>query len=175
MLVDAVIDMLADTPVASITTRAIGRKIAMDPQVIFRNFGSLNNLLIETSKEMGRRFSPVVTPENLFETMGLLLPRYTLLTYLLGSGVPGSELILDDQRLTLEAVKARPEFQGLPDRLTNAMAIVSIFVLEGLLGFLSVHPFSHEEVSDANQLFGVLTRRFGELGAELGWESHERS
>ena len=67
LLIEAVIDLVLTTPIEDITTRSIGEKISMDPQVIFRNFGSLNNLFIAVSKEMGARFSPAVTPENFIE------------------------------------------------------------------------------------------------------------
>ncbi len=156
-------------PVEEITSRAIGEKIQMDPQVIFRNFGSVNNLLVQVSKVMGTRYSPVVTPENFIETAMLLMPRFKLLIYLLGVGVPGDQLMLDDGRATMESIKARPEFEHVSERVTNAMAIISIFVLEGTLAFNSIHPFSAEEMMDAVQLFGALTKHVGELEDELGW------
>jgi hypothetical protein len=169
LLVEAVIEMVQTMPVEDITSRAIGEKIQMDPQVIFRNFGSVNNLLVEASKVMGTRFSPEVTPENFIETAGLLLPRFKLLIYLLGVGVPGDQLMLDDDRATMESIKARPVFADVSERVTNAMAIISIFVLEGALAFNSIHPFTSEEMMDAVQLFGAITQHVGELADELGW------
>jgi hypothetical protein len=106
VLIEAVIEMVQTMPVEEITSRAIGEKIQMDPQVIFRNFGSVNNLLVQVSKVMGTRYSPVVTPENFIETAMLLMPRFKLLIYLLGVGVPGDQLMLDDGRATMESIKA---------------------------------------------------------------------
>ena len=171
LLVEAVIDLVQTTPVEEITTRSIGEKIAMDPQVIFRNFGSLNNLFVAVSKEMGARFSPAVTPDNFIEHLPVLIPRFKLLTYLLGNGVPGEQLMFDDDA-TLNAIRSRPGFDGVPNRVTNAMAILNIYVLEGFLAFNSIHRFTIEETVDAAKLLSAFTANLGAVTKDLNWENN---
>ena len=168
LLIEAVIDLVLTTPIEEITTRSIGEKISMDPQVIFRNFGSLNNLLIAVSKEMGARFSPAVTPENFLEHLPVLVPRFKLLTYLLSNGVPGEELMFDDDA-TLNAIRTRPELAGVSDRLAMAMAILNIYVLEGFLAFNSIHRFTIDETMDAARLLSAFTANLPMFASELGW------
>ncbi len=170
-LIETVIDLVLTTPIEEITTRSIGEKISMDPQVIFRNFGSLNNLFVAVSKEMGARFSPAVTPENFIEHLPVLIPRFKLLTYLLGNGVPGEQLMFDDDA-TLNAVRSQPEIDGVPTRVANAMAILNIYVLEGFLAFNSIHRFTMEETIDAAQLLSALTANLGTIANDLGWANN---
>ena len=173
LLVDAVIDLVLTTPIEEITTRSIGEKISMDPQVIFRNFGSLNNLLVAVSKEMGVRFSPAVNADNFLEHLPVLIPRFKLLTYLLGTGVPGEQLMFDDDA-TLNAIRSRPEFEGVSDRLASAMAILNIYVLEGFLAFNSIHRFSTEEIIDAAKLLSAITDNLRTITDNLNWEDNLR-
>lgn len=168
LLIETVIDLVLTTPIEEITTRIIGEKISMDPQVIFRNFGSLNNLLIAVSKEMGVRFSPAVTTDNFIEHLPVLIPRFKLLTYLLGNGVPGEELMFDDDA-TLNAIRTQTEIDGVPTRIANAMAILNIYVLEGFLAFNSIHRFTMEETIDAAQLLSALTANLGAVAHHLDW------
>lgn len=170
LLIEAVIDLVLTTPIEDITTRSIGEQISMDPQVIFRNFGSLNNLFVAVSKEMGVRFSPAVNADNFIEHLPVLLPRFKLLTYLLGNGVPGEQLMFDDDA-TLNAIRSRPEFDDVPDRLTNAMAILNIYVLEGFLAFSGIHQFTIEETIDAARLLSVLTRNLPTIADDFDWDS----
>ena len=168
LLIETVIDLVLTTPIEEITTRIIGEKISMDPQVIFRNFGSLNNLFIAVSKEMGVRFSPAVTADNFIEHLPVLIPRFKLLTYLLGNGVPGEELMFDDDA-TLNAIRTQSEIDGIPTRVANAMAILNIYVLEGFLAFNSIHRFTMEETIDAAQLLSALTANLGAVAHHLDW------
>jgi len=171
LLIETVIDLVLTMPIEDITTRSIGEKISMDPQVIFRNFGSLNNLFIAVSKEMGARFSPAVTPENFIEHLPVLIPRFKLLTYLLGNGVPGEQLMFDDDA-TLNAVRSQSERNGVSARVANAMAILNIYVLEGFLAFNSIHRFTMEETIDAAQLLSALTANLGIIANDLGWANN---
>jgi len=168
LLIETVINLILTTPIEDITTRAIGEKISMDPQVIFRNFGSLNNLLVAVSKEMGARFSPEVTADNFIEHLPVLIPRFKLLTYLLGNGVPGEQLMFDDDA-TLNAIRSQTEKNGVPTRVANAMAILNIYALEGFLAFNSIHRFTMEETIDAAQLLSVLTANLGTAATNLDW------
>gem|GEM_PF-3451996 len=168
LLVETVIDLVLSTPIEDITTRSIGEKISMDPQVIFRNFGSLNNLFIAVSKEMGARFSPAVTANNFIEHLPVLIPRFKLLTYLLGNGVPGEQLMFDNDT-TLNAIRSQTEIDGVPTRVANAMAILNIYVLEGFLAFNSMHRFTMEETIDAAQLLRALTANLGTVTNDLDW------
>jgi hypothetical protein len=171
LLIETVIDLVLTTPIEEITTRSIGEKISMDPQVIFRNFGSLNNLFVAVSKEMGARFSPAVTPENFIEHLPVLIPRFKLLTYLLGNGVPGEQLMFDDDA-TLNAIRSQPEIDGVPTRVANAMAILNIYVLEGFLAFNSIHRFTMGETIDAAQLLSALTANLGSVSKNLDWANN---
>ena len=171
LLIETVIDLVLTTPIEDITTRSIGEKISMDPQVIFRNFGSLNNLYVAVSKEMGARFSPAVTADNFIEHLPVLIPRFKLLTYLLGNGVPGEQLMFDDDA-TLNAVRSQPEIDGVPTRVANAMAILNIYVLEGFLAFNSIHRFTMEETIDAAQLLSAITANLGTVANDLGWANN---
>ena len=171
LLIETVIDLVLTTPIEEITTRSIGEKISMDPQVIFRNFGSLNNLFVAVSKEMGARFSPAETPENFIEHLPVLVPRFKLLTYLLGNGVPGEQLMFDDDA-TLNAIRSQPEIDGVPTRVANAMAILNIYVLEGFLAFNSIHRFTMGETIDAAQLLSALTANLGSVSKNLDWANN---
>ena len=170
-LIEAVIDLVLTTPIEEITTRSIGEKISMDPQVIFRNFGSLNNLFVAVSKEMGARFSPAVTADNFIEHLPVLIPRFKLLTHLLGNGVPGEQLMFDDDA-TLNAIRTQTEIDGVPTRVANAMAILNIYVLEGFLAFNSIHRFTMEETIDAARLLSALTANLGTVADSLDWTNN---
>jgi hypothetical protein len=171
VLIEAVIEMVQTMSVEEITSRAIGERIQMDPQVIFRNFGSVNNLLAEASKELARRFAPLTTTATFIESMSLMAPRYKILLYLLGRGFPGEQLIADDGRETLELIKGRIRYEDLPERINNAMAIVSVYAVEGVLAFQQIHPFTSEEMLDAVELFNEITRRVGSLSQALEWSN----
>ena len=171
LLIEAVIDLVLTTPIEEITTRSIGEKISMDPQVIFRNFGSLNNLFIAVSKEMGVRFSPAVTADNFIEHLPVLIPRFKLLTYLLGNGVPGEQLMFDDDA-TLNAIRTRPVSEGVSPALANAMAILNIYVLEGFLAFNCIHRFTMEETIDAARLLSALSANLGAIAEVLDLEGN---
>jgi hypothetical protein len=169
VLIEAVIEMVQTLPVEDVTSRAIGEWVQMDPQVIFRNFGTVNNLLAEASKELARRYAPLTTTTRFIESMTQMMPRYKILLYLLGSGYPGELLIVDDGRDTLEMIKRRNRYADLPERINNAMAIISVYAVEGVLAFQQIHPFTPEEMLDAVELFNEITRRVGSLSGALDW------
>jgi hypothetical protein len=71
----------------------------------------------------------------------------------------------------LNAIRSRPEFDDVPDRLTNAMAILNIYVLEGFLAFSGIHQFTIEETIDAARLLSVLTRNLPTIADDFDWDS----
>jgi AcrR family transcriptional regulator len=182
--VDCTIGLLLETPPAQLTTRTIGSAVGLDPQVIFRNFGSLKGLYIAVIHELDRRVAAFIAQHPaalaLPDVPAESLLRHQLALWLAFNGVdPGSiavdpHLVEHHRRLHLRGLGVNGDAAPRAARTLTALAIAWSHATM-LVG--SLHPDLYDEASmaDSQALLRAVAERLPELEQELGWETQDAS
>lgn len=175
-LIDAVIEMLGELPFQRITVRAIGARIGMDPQVIFRNFDSLEGLFVAVLHELDRRFTEF---SKLPESSTMPMPSEFILRARLAMwlSLTGSDpALLTAQPQVYEPMKALVKRRlgldpGVDRRAADAIIALALSAGQGAQLFAPFQPwmFTPQTTTDALVLIAKLVQAIPEIADDLGW------
>jgi len=175
LLIHAVIDLAKSIPFPDVTARRIAAEVDMDPNVIFRNFETLENLFLATLRfleDRTLRYLEVTTPIG-FAPIDDLFLWVKLSTWLTLCGVAPERLAVDAdlltifQTLSLGHLRVSERASG---RAQLAAMVLAFSYLQAQVMFTPAQPnlFTPEAMDDAMMLLGTIMERLEELTNQ--WE-----
>ncbi len=169
-LVEAVIQLADTTPLPDLTARRIAAEVGMDPNVIFRNFESLENLFVAVLRHLEETTVDVLASSDV---MGLLPIREVFLwikfsSWLSLTGTDPALLEADPdllnalRDLTVRHLNINPE---MSDRAKSAAVVIAFSYMQAQVLFTPTQPqlFTDEAMRDS---FDLLVAFIDQLGRQ---------
>ena len=178
-IVTVTIELMREIPFDEVSVRRITDRADLNPSTVLRNFGTVENLYNEVSKELLRRITDRLGPElndaALFDSDVILRTR--LMAWLLANGTDPSLIAPSggDQSVQrmVDDVQGRTKVSR---RTATAFNEILSYGAEGFVVFHDVHVDSPELRRDALQLMTMIEKHLPALEAKLGWDKeHETS
>jgi AcrR family transcriptional regulator len=177
LLLEAVVHLAETIPFPEITARRIAQEVHMDPNVIFRNFETLENLFLAALRLVEGRAIDVLESSD---TIGItpITEMYLWMRFAGWLTLSGT----DPERIGgdtpfLERFRAASlrnlHIQHLPsERGKSALLVIVIAYIQSQVLLTPTQPalFSPQAMDDSLVLLGTLISQLGELTSELGWE-----
>ena len=177
LLLEAVVHLAETIPFPEITARRIAQEVHLDPNVIFRNFETLENLLLAALRLVEGRAIDVLESSD---TIGItpITEMYLWMRFAGWLTLSGT----DPERIGgdtpfLERFRAASlrnlHIQHLPsERGKSALLVIVIAYIQSQVLLTPTQPalFSPQAMDDSLVLLGALISQLGELTSELGWE-----
>lgn len=181
LLVEAVIGLVFAIPFPEITARRIASEIDMDPNVIFRNYGSVENLMVAALREMENRLLALLGPEPDpgFTLVEYAQPWVEFSSWLYLSGTSVEKLrarpaILQKLRdLTLQRLGLAPSASERTKAAVFALA-TSFLEAQAILAHQQPDIFTPGARADSAALFQVFIAQLERLTPGLGWDDEGR-
>jgi len=149
----------------------------MDPNVIFRNFETLENLFLATLRLIETRAIDVIESSD---TIGItpITEMYQWMRFVAWLTLSGTDLtLIAGGAPFLERFRAASlrnlHVQHLPsERGKSALLVVVIAYIQSQVLLTPAQPglFSPQAMDDSLVLLGTLISQLGDLTNELGWE-----
>ena len=169
-LVEAVIQLADTTPLPDLTARRIAAEVGMDPNVIFRNFESLENLFVAVLRHLEETTVDVLASSDV---MGLLPIREVFLwikfsSWLSLTGTDPALLEADPdllnalRDLTVRHLNINPQMSG---RAKSAAVVIAFSYMQAQVLFTPTQPqlFTDEAMRDS---FDLLVAFIDQLGKQ---------
>ena len=169
-LVEAVIQLADTTPLPDLTARRIAAEVGMDPNVIFRNFESLENLFVAVLRHLEETTVDVLASSDV---MGLLPIREVFLwikfsSWLSLTGTDPALLEADPdllnalRDLTVRHLNINPQMSG---RAKSAAVVIAFSYMQAQVLFTPTQPqlFTDEAMRDS---FDLLVAFIDQLGRQ---------
>ena len=169
-LVETVIQLADTTPLPDLTARRIAAEVGMDPNVIFRNFESLENLFVAVLRHLEETTVDVLASSDV---MGLLPIREVFLwikfsSWLSLTGTDPALLEADPdllnalRDLTVRHLNINPQMSG---RAKSAAVVIAFSYMQAQVLFTPTQPqlFTDEAMRDS---FDLLVAFIDQLGRQ---------
>jgi len=175
-LIETVIELVGTGPLQKLTVRNIATHAGTDPKTIFRNFESLEDLLVAAVRELEQRMrASLEAGEGDLRPIAPAIPYVRLTTWLYLSGtniekLQGSpEAISMHRALTLGDVDSRSD---LSERTKATLFLILSAFLAGqaTAGQFQPEVFTPEATADAVDLIAAMVEDLPRLTASLGWD-----
>jgi len=176
LLLEAVIHLAETIPFPEITARRIAQEVHMDPNVIFRNFETLENLFLSTLRVIESRAIDVLEASD---SVGItpiseiyLWVRFAAWLTLSGTDpvrIAGDTPFLDRFR---EASLRNLHVEHLSsERGKSAVLVLTLAYLQSQVLVTPTQPgiFAPQAMEDSLVLLGTLISQLEALTTELGW------
>jgi AcrR family transcriptional regulator len=170
-LIDATITLLRTLPFDEVGNQAICAEADLNPSTILQHFGTLDNLLGETAKELVRRHVEAAvasgTQPTTFGDPDVEL-RTRLVAWLilkgidpdeLRSGVVENEAVIDYQTTML----------GVGPRTASAWTTLTTLLVEAYSVFAPTHRLAPNQVADVLDLLALMRDGLPDAEQRLGW------
>jgi AcrR family transcriptional regulator len=177
LLLEAVVHLAETIPFPEITARRIAQEVHMDPNVIFRNFETLENLFLAALRLVESRAIDVIESSD---AIGItpITEMYQWMRFVAWLTLSGTDLTrIAGGAPFLERFRAASlrnlHIQNLPsERGKSAILVIVIAYIESQVLLTPAQPglFSPQAMDDSLVLLGTLISQLGELTNELGWE-----
>ena len=167
-LVEAVIQLADTTPLPDLTARRIAAEVGMDPNVIFRNFESLENLFVAVLRHLEETTVDVLASSDV---MGLLPIREVFLwikfsSWLSLTGTDPALLEADPdllnalRDLTVRHLNINPQMSG---RAKSAAVVIAFSYMQAQVLFTPTQPqlFTDEAMRDSSDLLVAFIDQLG--------------
>lgn len=170
LLIDAVIHLAESIPFPEITARRIAHEVHMDPNVIFRNFDSVENLLIAVLRfleERTLRFLADNEPIGI-TPIGDLFLWVKLSTWLSLSGTKPDRLAVDPHVITSFLGLSADHLRVSPsasERAQAAAMVIAFSFIQAQAMFTPAQPrvFTPQAMADSMVLLASMMERLDEL------------
>ncbi len=176
LLVDAVLTLAETHPFQELTARRIAGHANVDPNAIFRQFGSVEDLLIAAVRHLEAQAIDHLEHDvdagfTLIRSADLYL---RLTSWLILSGVAPTRLATDvrfidaAQRLTLERIGVDPT---LNPRMQRAMFTIALSFIQAQALLTPTQPevFTAAVLEDAAVLMAKFVEQVPGIADDLGW------
>ena len=176
LLVDAVLTLAETHPFQELTARRIAGHANVDPNAIFRQFGSVEDLLIAAVRHLEAQAIDHLEHDvdagfTLIRSADLYL---RLTSWLILSGVAPTRLATDvrfidaAQRLTLERIGVAPT---LNPRMQRAMFTIALSFIQAQALLTPTQPevFTAAVLEDAAVLMAKFVEQVPGIADDLGW------
>ena len=172
-LIEATIKLLRERPLDQVMNQAICAEADLNPSTILQHFGTLDNLLAATAKELvGRHVTRLLAgtgiPGTLDDPDVYLRNRMVAWMLLKGS----------DPEEYNSHVLARPDVMAHQEqslkvgrRTAAAWTVATTLMVEAYSIFAATHALDDEEQSDVLTLLGSFRDHLPETESTLGWNS----
>jgi AcrR family transcriptional regulator len=177
LLLEAVVHLAETIPFPDITARRIAQEVHMDPNVIFRNFETLENLFLAALRLIESRAIDVIESSD---TIGItpIAELYQWMRFIAWLTLSGTDLTrIAVSTPFLERFRAASlrnlHVEDLPSqRGKSAILVVVIAYIQSQVLLTPSQPalFSPQAMDDSLVLLGTLISQLGGLTNELGWE-----
>ena len=176
LLLEAVIHLAETIPFPEITARRIAQEVHMDPNVIFRNFETLENLFLSTLRLIESRAIEVLETSD---TVGItpiseiyLWVRFT--AWMTLSGTDPARIATDTPFLDRfrEASLRNLNIEHLSsERGKSAVLVIALSYIQSQVLVTPTQPvvFAPQAMEDSLVLLGTLISQLEALTTELGW------
>ena len=178
LLVDAVLTLAETHPFQELTARRIAGHANVDPNAIFRQFGSVEDLLIAAVRHLEAQAIDHLEHDvdagfTLIRSADLYL---RLTSWLILSGVAPTRLATDlrfidaAQRLTLERIGVDPT---LSPRMQRAMVTIALSFIQAQALLTPTQPevFTAAVLEDAAVLMAKFVEQVPGFADDLGWNA----
>ncbi len=176
-LLEAVISLAETVPLPDLTARRIAHEVSMDPNVIFRNFETLENLYIAVLRELEQRtvaFLKTAEPIGLFPTKEVF-PWIKFSAWLSLSGVDPALIASDPalidslKELTMRHMNISPTASS---RAQSAAVVIAFTFLQAQVLFTPTQPglFTQQALDDSLVVLSSVMQHLDQLTTDRRWE-----
>jgi len=172
-LIEATIKLLRERPLDRVMNQAICAEADLNPSTILQHFGTLDNLLAATAKELvGRHVTRLLAGTGIPGTLDDpdVYLRNRMVAWMLLKGSDPSEYN--------SHVLARPDVMAYQEqslkvgrRTAAAWTVATTLMVEAYSIFAATHALDDEEQSDVLTLLGSFRDHLPETESTLGWNS----